>query len=306
MTYEAVKSVLQQDEEVELVVLDDFYLVEPSVENLSKIDLLNEYLRSDNRVKHVSNKRLLPIQDNWNKAVSICSGRYIKLMGADDRMLPNCISKMHEMIRERPRVFFHGHLAHVINSSGFFIRKQQPYGNLFSNRTIIGAEALKAKLRQQVRFKEPACNFYLKSAWEKVGGYDKKFRFTFDIHFNSKLMANTPSMLWNEYLVELRRHQSSDGSQLPASMALAELNDLIEEIFVMLGSNVTFGDRLAAEGWMQYRVIELTAQRLGYRPSEAFKLLTGNGSYFLSNPFSIYWMLKLIFNRAVYGDVQQD
>jgi hypothetical protein len=57
---------------------------------------------------------------------------------------------------------------------------------------------------------------------------------------------------------------------------------------------------------MQYRVIELTAQRLGYRPSEAFKLLTGNGSYFLSNPFSIYWMLKLIFNRAVYGDVQQD
>ena len=77
---------------------------------------------------------------------------------------------------------------------------------------VTGAEALKAKIRQQVRFKEPACNFYLKNAWEKIGGYDTKFRFTFDIYFNAKMMSAFKSTLWNEYLVELRRHNDSDGA----------------------------------------------------------------------------------------------
>lgn len=305
LTHEAAKSILQQDEDFELVILDDFYLVEPTSGNLREIELLQDYLHTDKRVKCFSNESLLPIQDNWNKTVSLCTGSYIKLMGADDKMMQGCIAKMTAMIREYPQVAFHGHLANIIDCSGVVMRQQRPYGQNFTRRPISGAEALKGKLRQQIRFKEPACNFYLKSAWEKAGGYDKKFRFTFDVHFNVKMMSGFTSTLWNEYLVELRRHQASDGAQLPASLALSDLHGVVDEILLRLGTECTVLDRAAASGLLQYRVIELAMQRAKNQPREMLKLLANNFSLFVDNPVSHYRMAKLLWGRGFIGDVQQ-
>jgi hypothetical protein len=305
MTHEAAQSVLRQDAEFELVVLDDFYLLDQSPENRQSIEALRDFLHADPRVKCFGNDKLLPIQDNWNKTVSLCTGSYIKLMGADDKMLPGSIVRMHSMIREQPSVTLHGHLANVIDAKGKLIRQQKPFGSRFVKRPLTGSEALQGKLRQQVRFKEPACNFFQKSAWEKVGGYDRQFRFVFDVHFNSKLMASTISMLWNETLVELRRHQNSDGALLPASLALADLTGLVDEIIRLLGPACTGQDRAAAHGWVQYRLVELLGQRARRRPKETLELLVKNVALFAKNPASYYWMLKLLVGRGLHHDVQQ-
>lgn len=305
LTYEAAKSVLQQDVDIELLILDDFYLLDTTSENLDALEELKDYLQADNRVKCISNEKLLPIQENWNKAVTLCSGKYIKLMGADDRILSGGIAQMLEMITEKPSIAFHAHLAEVIDADGYLIRRQRQYDKSFVDQPITGVTALKGKLRQQARFKEPVCNFYLKSAWEQVGGYDNKFRFAFDVHFNSKMMFANKSMLWNKYLVELRRHKASDGSQLPASLALADLKGVVDEILLCIGADVSIFDRAAGNGCIQYRLIELMAQRLKLHPSEAFNLLAMNISLFATNPMSLYWMSKLVFHRLVYDDVQQ-
>ncbi|WP_158558931.1 glycosyltransferase [Rhodoferax lacus] len=305
LTHECAQSVLRQDTDLELVVLDDFYLLDQTAENIRQIEALRELLHADRRVKCVSNEKLLPIQDNWNKAVSLCSGSHVKLMGADDNMLPGSVAKMQAMVQAQPAVAFHGHLANLIDAQGKLIRQQKRYGDRFTNRPLTGTEALQGKLRQQVRFKEPACNFFLKCAWEKVGGYDTRFRFVFDVDFNSKLMASSSSMLWNETLVELRRHQNSDGAQLPASLALMDLAGLVEAITQRLGTACTSQDRAAAAGWVQYRLLELLAQRVRSRPLDIAKLLSSNLGLFAKNPASWYWMLKLLAGRALYHDVQQ-
>ena len=305
LTHEAVASILRQDADVELVVLDDFYLLESTPENLREIEALREYLHADQRVKCFTNEKLLPIQDNWNKAVSLCTGNYVKLLGADDRMLAGSVQKMYQMIAEQPEIDFHGHLANVIDAEGSLVRQQRPYGVTFVNRSLTGVEALKGKLRQQVRFKEPACNFYKKQAWEKVGGYEDKYRFAFDVHFNVKMMSACTSMLWNEYLVELRRHQSSDGAQLPATLALADLQGVIEQILRALGSECSTADRAAASGLLQYRVIELAAQRARGQPKDIARLVASNLSLFVGHPAAYYWMARLLYSRIVFGDVQQ-
>lgn len=305
LTHESAQSVLRQDTDLELVVLDDFYLLDKTANNTHAIEALRDYLHADPRVKCVSNEKLLPIQDNWNKAVSLCSGSHVKLMGADDNMLPGSVAQMQAMVQTQPTVAFHGHLANLIDAQGQLIRQQKPYGERFVNRPLTGAQALKGKLRQHVRFKEPACNFFLKSAWEKVGGYDDRFRFVFDVDFNSRLMASSTSMLWNETLVELRRHPNSDGAQLPASLALMDLAGLVDAITTRLGSACTNQDRAAAAGWVQYRLVELLAQRVRSRPLDMAKLLAGNLGLFAKSPTSLYWMLKLLAGRARHNDVQQ-
>ena len=306
LTYESSLSVLNQNADVELVVLDDFYLVESSHEIRKSIEALRDLLHSDPRVKCYSNEKQLTIQDNWNKAVSLCTGSYVKLIGADDKMLPGSITKMQSMILDQPTVEFHGHLANIIDAQGNLVRRQREYSDQFVKRPLSRGEALKGKLRQQVRFKEPACNFFHKNAWQKVGGYGTKFRFVFDVDFNCRLMYSSTSMLWNETLVELRRHQASDGAQLPATLALLDLAGLAEVIMSLLGPSCTRQDRAAADGWVLYRLIELLAQRGRNRPSEMLKLLSANLGLFTKNPASYYWMLKLMTGRILNNDVQQD
>ena len=77
LTYEAARSVLQQNADFELVVLDDFYLNELTQENRHATESLREYLCADKRVKCFSNDKPLTIQDNWNKTVSLSTGNYI-------------------------------------------------------------------------------------------------------------------------------------------------------------------------------------------------------------------------------------
>lgn len=305
LTQQAVRSVLIQNEDVELIILDDFYLLENTSANVQQLEDLRESTKGDSRVKWFSNTTLLPIQENWNKVVSLCTGKYIKLIGADDLMLADSIQKMQNIIHSEPSIEFFGHLATVIDAQGSVIRQQRPYATQLVSIPIVGASALKGKLRQKVRFKEPACNFYRKNAWERVGGYDDKFRFTFDIHFNCKMMSSSISMLSNEYLVALRRHQASDGAQLPATLALNDLQGLLDDILQSLGDEITMFDRAAASGLLQYRLIELILQKTARQPKDIINLIFSNMHVFFANPISFIYAAELVFGRAIHDDVQQ-
>jgi hypothetical protein len=208
------------------------------------------------------------------------------------------------MIREKPRVKFHGHLAEIIDAQGNVLRKQRPYSATAEAIEIGGQAALRGKLRQQVRFKETTCNFFHKSIWEAVGGHRHDYRFGHDLHFNIMAMACSDCALWNLYLVQLRRHSASDGARLPAALALENLQALIEKEILARLDEPTRWDRAAGRGWLQYRLIELVAQRLRTDPRQAFALL-GARAGLLVDPLASIYCLRLLRNRLLYGDVQQ-
>ncbi len=302
---EAIVSILDQDEDIEVIVLEDFDLIAPHEAKQELIDKARQLLSSDRRIKWHRNNYSLPIQDNWNKTVSLASGPYIKLMGADDRLLPGSIMKMKEMIKQSPKAALHGHLAYVIDENGKFVRAQRPYNSKVDCIDISGATALKGKLRQKIRFKEPVCNLYQKSSWQAVGGYDTKFRFLADIYFNFKLMSHFHSVLWNYYLVDLRRHQSSDGARLSSELALKELKVFVQTIIDKLGDEATVFDKAAGRGWVLYRLIELFSQRVSRTPIEVTQLLRDNIDLLCSNPVALVYTARLVKNRILYGDIQQ-
>jgi glycosyltransferase involved in cell wall biosynthesis len=302
---ETMDSILCQNEDFELIVLEDFDLIDPKDASKEIIDETRELFCADTRVKWYKNTTSLPIQDNWNKTVSLASCPYIKLMGADDKMLPGSIAKIKTMIQQQPQVQLHGHLAQIIDADSNVIRKQRPYTNNSEFVTFSNNTALKGKIRQQIRFKEPVCNFYKKTAWEAVGGYDKKYRFLTDVNFSSKLMASFPSALWNAYLAEVRRHPASDGASLSSELALRELDVFVADLIQRLGDEATAFDRSAGRGWVLYRFIELFAQRASRKPTEVFGLLGKNADLLLSSPVAYFYTVRLLRNRILYGDIQQ-
>jgi len=303
---EAIDSCLSQDHDFELIVLDDFDLFNFPSHSINDIKALRDQYSADPRVKWFSNKSKLTIQSNWNKVVNLSNYSYVKLMGADDRLQPGAISKISEMVRAYPKVGLHGHLARIIDIDGCALRMQRPYSAESSHPILMsGVAALKGKLRQSVRFKEPVCNIFKKSAWEKVGGYSAKYRFCFDVHLNMQIMATNECALWNEYLVDLRRHNQSDGAILPASLALSDLQSLVDEILMTIGDDKTNGDLVAANGWLLYRFLELASQRLRRRPLDVWEMFLKNRSILLNNPLVYIQAGRLAATRLLHHDIQQ-
>jgi glycosyltransferase involved in cell wall biosynthesis len=292
----AIESCLDQDEDFDLVIVDDCSTDDtPSLRNKYVIDP---------RVKWIQNESKLPIQDTWNKAVHATSGEFVKLLPADDLLMPGSIRRFKEMISTQIETSFHGHLANIIDASGNIVRKHRH----FSSNSLVNLEredALKSKLRQKYRFKEPSCNFYRKSAWEVLGGYSRKYRFTFDINFNIKMISNYKSTLWNEHLAMMRRHASSDGATLPKDSALNDLRTTISELNFLIGENhLNLWDKAAANGWLMYRMIELLQQEQKKSSFIDINFLLNNIDL-LSNPLSYFYAFRLFRNRFFFGDVQQ-
>ena len=242
--------------------------------------------------------------DNWNAAISLATRSYIKLLGADDRIAKGGVSKLKHMINASPKAIFHGHLAIIIDENGHEIRRQRAYSSSANPLCLGGVDALKLKLRQVARFKEPPCNLFSKSAWQEVGGYSKKFRFCPDIEFNVKMMRYGECCLWNEYAVELRRHAKSDGRQLPADLALTDLRQLIEDIYLLIGDRLTRNDRRYGDAWLMYRLVELGVARYQRQPLELLSFLYRHRSNIVIDPTTLSILMRMFTRQALRKDVQ--
>jgi glycosyltransferase involved in cell wall biosynthesis len=293
---EAIESALKQPDDFELIVLDNA--------SSDGTPALRERYESDPRVTWVRNEQTLPVQQNWNKAVSLASRPWVKLLQADDRLAERSIQRLLEIVSSQPAASFHGHLSSVIDSHGNKLREQVPFTRDKRPLRLGVGDGLPLKLRQTARLKEPTSNVFRKQAWEAIGGYTSELRFTFDVAFNIELFKRYEGTLWSEYLAEVRRHAQSDGARLPAETALGDLRNLIGRIESARGGALTSADRHAGLGWMQFRALELAAQRIKSRP--------GASALFLVKQFALMADVRgwptaggLLWRRATTGDVQR-
>ena len=80
----AVESVrLQDDADWEVVISD----------NASSQDVAG-YVASlgDVRVRYSRTDKLLPVTENWNRALEMSQGEYLIMLGDDDALLPGCLA----------------------------------------------------------------------------------------------------------------------------------------------------------------------------------------------------------------------
>ncbi|MDJ0360862.1 glycosyltransferase family 2 protein [Rhodococcus sp. H29-C3] len=87
-----LRSILEQDVDVEVVVLD----------NASRDDTgVIAHSVDDSRVRVIRNDVVLPIGDNWNKAVALSTGRLVKVVCADDILLPGSLESQVRVMDDR-------------------------------------------------------------------------------------------------------------------------------------------------------------------------------------------------------------
>lgn len=95
---EAIESVRNQTfKNWELIIINDC-----STDSTSEI--LDKFSLIDDRIKIYPNEVNLRLPKSLNKAISLCRGKYIARMDADDICLPDRLSKQYEFMEENPDI----------------------------------------------------------------------------------------------------------------------------------------------------------------------------------------------------------
>lgn len=114
---QAVRSIMEQTyTNLEILCCDDC-----STDNT--LSILENLSKEDNRIKIIKNSQNLKIVQTLNKLVSLCNGKYIARMDADDISLPNRIEKQVEFLEKNADIGLCGCNAFHINEKGKKIGK---------------------------------------------------------------------------------------------------------------------------------------------------------------------------------------
>ncbi|MBB5917223.1 glycosyltransferase involved in cell wall biosynthesis [Nocardia transvalensis] len=165
-----MRSILDQDEDFELSVLDN-----------ASTDETGTVARSfdDHRVRVHRNDTVLAIGDNWNKAVAVSSGDLVKVVCADDILLPGALKSQTALM---------GDAAIAICSSKFEVIDED--GAVEETDLglpgLLGAQPARTLMRTIVRrgpadFGPTAAATFRRADFERAGGFRGDLVFPMDV-----------------------------------------------------------------------------------------------------------------------------
>jgi glycosyltransferase involved in cell wall biosynthesis len=177
-------------------------------------------VRQDPRVRYQRNARNLGLAGNWNALADAAQGEFLVVIGDDDLLLPDFVSRLAAAIEPSANVTFANH--HLINERGDrlepatlehtrrFRRDRLPPGNLanaeawvWQNVVPMSAALVRTQDVRRLRFKEdlntPEIELFLRLA--QGGG---KFVFVPDYlaEYRTHAQSATTAGLWGERLAE--------------------------------------------------------------------------------------------------------
>lgn len=174
LIHETIDSLLNQTyKNIEVVIVDD-----NSTDNTLK--KIKEYESKDDRVKVFRNENNLGMSGNWNKCLSYCSGKYIKLCCADDLLREDSIEKEVEILEKYDNVVMVCSDTRLLDVNGSFKGVFKRYKN---NGIINGKKLVKKGFFSQDYFGAPQAVTFRKSSLDIVGGFDTYYTYILDYDF---------------------------------------------------------------------------------------------------------------------------
>ncbi|WAL63512.1 glycosyltransferase [Amycolatopsis cynarae] len=178
---ETLRSVLAQTfRNFELVVLDN-----------ASTDRTAEILRGfdDPRLRVVRNSRVLPLAENWNRAVEVSTAPLVKLLCADDVLHPRCLERQYPVLAGDPGVALVASRRDLINEESRLISRNRGL------RGLLGPHESQAVIRRIVRhggnpIGEPAVALFRRAQFDAVGGFDARWFFPMDLALWIRLLEH--------------------------------------------------------------------------------------------------------------------
>jgi len=159
---------------------------------------------SDPRIRLIQNDANLGVGFNWNKALSFATGTYIKLMGGDDLVYPECIHRQVQALEDpaSSNVVLAVCNADVVNARGQTVLRRR---SSFQTGQISGRRLIRNSVRWGTnRIGEPVAGLFRRAILEKSGMFDPANPYMIDLAFWAELLKHGDAFLDETRLVAFR------------------------------------------------------------------------------------------------------
>lgn len=145
-----------------------------------------ESFRTDPRLTVHRNAKRLGAAANWNRAISLARGRYVKLLCSDDILVPDSVERSVAVLDREPEVAFVGGRRDVIDARGRVLFRARGGGGMRGR--VDGREAIRRTLRLATTpFGEPSFVLVRRSVLEHVGLFSDHYGYVLDVHLWARL-----------------------------------------------------------------------------------------------------------------------
>lgn len=245
-------SVLDQDEDMEVLVLDN-----------ASTDATGDIARSfrDERVRIVRNDRVLAIGDNWNAAVRASTGRLVKVVCADDVLRPGALAGQ-QAVLDDPGIAVVSSKFEVIDEQGSVKETGLGLPGLLGRRPGKDLAGIIVR-RGPAEFGPTAATTFRRDLFDRVGGFRGDLVFPMDVDLFARMGAHgdfhgvsTIDAAWRDSTFNLCSRTSSYSK-------LSESVRLHHRLARELPALVSTGDVLAGDGRILGAVLTRLRARAG-------------------------------------------
>lgn len=230
---EAIVSVLASTySNFELVVVDD-------CSSDSTLKIAEEFAITDSRIRVYKNDKNLGDYPNRNKAAAYAKGKYLKYVDSDDKIYPESISYMVNLMEEFEEAAF-----------GFSDTKNDDESNLpkyYSGKEALRTHFLNGGLLQA----GPGISIIRREAFEKMGGFSEK-RYIGDYETWLNLCIENGLVVFKKDLVWLRAHAQQENEL--GKIAYYSLNYNLHKHFLSK-TNIPFSDQEKNNLLYNYKIL---------------------------------------------------
>lgn len=178
----AVDSAIAQTcPDTEILVLDDCSTDET-------VNLSHAYSNAAN-VKFIRNENNIGFINNWNKAVALSSGEYVKIIGDDDILSADCVAEQTRILDEHPDVGVVCCDYYVIDESGR-VKNNNQYKLFSRNTKENGREFIKNYLLGKRIVGWPTAILFRRGDIDKAGEFDPKAGCAADIDMWCRILRD--------------------------------------------------------------------------------------------------------------------
>ncbi len=175
-----IESVLAQSyQNWELIILDN-----------ASPDRTGEIARSyaDPRIRVEANPSTVPLATNWNAVAALATGRYLKLLCADDLIAPECLAAEVEVLERDRGVVMVASRRDFISAGGEVVLRDRGLEGLTGRREAAGV--VRTVIRSGINpIGWPSAILVRRSDFEAVGGFDPRWLHPIDLDLWLRLLS---------------------------------------------------------------------------------------------------------------------
>jgi glycosyltransferase involved in cell wall biosynthesis len=167
---DAVESVLAQTfADFELVIVDN-------CSTDSTRELVSKYVEADSRVTYICNDINVGPQENLNRCLRYSTGKYVKILCADDLLEPTCLEESLRVLEEGENVVLAASARQIVDEQLHLIRVA---GYSVKNVHVAGRDMIGYSLFNGNYIGEPSAVIFRRDGAER--GFDTSYRLLIDL-----------------------------------------------------------------------------------------------------------------------------